>query len=253
MAKILTDYQLKKLQETFSITDKIYLYAEGLADLEDQIHVSENEYAQKYLCTNEHDKYLSFKFQKRKTEWLGGRIAAKKALRALLAELGYLLRPQELEISSTIEGRPLFIKPVEITETIDISISHSAKYAAALTVKDAVCGLDLQKITQTLHKVQSRFATDAERKILQQHFCFQPYEKSWDLALLWTAKEAFRKSVPTKPLLGFLEVTLESIVGDPETGLVASFSCSRKEVGESLKAYVTLSGDFAIAISILPA
>ncbi len=97
------------------------------------------------LSAGELEKYDSFKFKKRKREWLGGRTAAKK----LVLEAGPHGPPQgagrgtdprDIVISYDKYGRP-------VCSSIPISISHCSDYAVAAMGRTAsAIGVDLEKI-----------------------------------------------------------------------------------------------------------
>ena len=74
------------------------------------------------------------------------------------------------------------------------------------------CGVDIQKITPRVIKIQKRFCTPAEKLILQKSFPWQSEIETAALTKLWAAKEALRKAAFAPPLPGFLEMELAEII-----------------------------------------
>jgi phosphopantetheinyl transferase len=92
----------------------------------------------------------------------------------------------------------------------ELSISHSQGLAAALAVADYPCGLDLQRVTDTVLRVREKFCHKSEAELLR---CLgkSPESALQSLTMLWTAKEALRKGLGGHPLTGFLAMRLISL------------------------------------------
>jgi len=183
--------------------------------------------AEFYLSDLERQRFTGFKFSKRKTEWLAGRIAAKEAILALLPEDANNCAWHNLQISADSVGRP-FCELVEgNTEKMpDVSITHSAGIAAALA-SSHFCGIDIQEIKATVAKVKSRFASPVEQLILSK--ANADFSETTLLAMLWSAKEAARKAFPLQPLPGFMELQLEHFNGKLDN-FTGQFSCQRQDM-----------------------
>ena len=206
--------------------------------------------ASTYLTPSELERLVSFTFAKRHVEWLGGRIAAKKAARALLdTESCPPIDYQDLSVEIHPTGRPFLHCRIETSVILpEISISHSGNYAGALSVMGQSCGLDLQRITSKVITVRDRFASPAELAlILSKH---PALAESTALTLLWSAKEAFRKAIACQPLVGFSEITLLGLEGDPQNGMTGHFSCPRL-TPTSLPAFLLNRGEYACAITVI--
>jgi phosphopantetheinyl transferase len=155
---------------------------------------------------------------KRRREWLGGRLAAKYAAAKLLKLTTPSESPthcQDYRILADENGRPYLDAASNFIAhpAPDISISHSGSFAAAMAVHQGYGGIDIQKITLKVMKVQDRFCTpDEERTLLG---FFSPASKNivGPLTKLWAAKEALRKASQMKSLPGFLEMELAEITG----------------------------------------
>jgi 4'-phosphopantetheinyl transferase EntD len=201
------------------------------------------------LSASEQTRYHGFRFPKRQQEWLGGRLAAKAAVALLLAPSGSQPLPPALVITADPAGKPLLDLP-GLALPVHLSISHSHDRAAAMASHHP-CGLDLQAITPAVLRVQERFATPAEEKILAMAFGGEPAMAR--LTLLWAAKEALRKMVPLSPLLSFHDAVLREAQPAGAAHLLL-FSCAKicHNAPHPLRVVATLSGDYALAVSVLP-
>jgi len=142
------------------------------------------------LSVEEQSFFSRFKYPKRRKEWLGGRLAAKTAM-LLFSHQPHTLADElpGLSILPNKHGRPI----ASTFPDLSISISHSSRFAAAMAVKDASCGIDLQKISPKLPDLTSRFTSEQEKKKLTG---LRPtLELTTALTMIWTAKEAVKKSM----------------------------------------------------------
>lgn len=160
---------------------------------------------------NEEKQYLHrFRFPKRYNEWLSGRIAAKCCLLQALQPAHSQQHPREFSILPDTHGRPvLSSRPTD--NVANISISHSHRYAVAMSA-DRACGIDIQRISSQILRVQDRIASTREIELVKN---LQPGDEEVGLTLLWTVKEAVKKHrLPDQPGI-FQAVTIEQI--NPES------------------------------------
>ncbi len=140
-----------------------------------------------WLSEEEKKHIGKYRFPKRSSEWLSGRIAAKAAL---LREQDFLqekYEPGEMTILADEHGRPIIMRP-QTVHVVQLSISHSDRYGVAM-VSFQDCGVDIQKIESRIAKLgdhigtqqEIRMATKAVGSLLE------------GLTLLWAAKEAIKK------------------------------------------------------------
>jgi phosphopantetheinyl transferase len=174
-------------------------------------------------------KLDTFTYEKRYTEWLGGRICSKQVLHNYLKKQNVLDMPfkhQQYKISSEESGRPFFSG----TEGFDfsfpeLSISHSKDFAAAMVSK-TYCGIDIQYPAKGLVRVKERFVSDNEesllRKLLPQLSTLQ------QLTMLWSGKEAVKKMLSPEGIPGFNELTLVNIIPHNTSNAVFNFSKAGK-------------------------
>lgn len=206
----------------------------------------------RWLTEGERQFFSGFTLPKRRLEWLGGRFAAKISLLDLLKNGNPALGADRLEILPDHAGRPhLASLDTDLPEKISVSISHSGGYAAALAVLDRPCGLDIQHLSPALEGIKERFCTAAERRLLQGCPKLAEHNKIEQLALLWSAKEAFRKVPRLSPLPGFLEMqlTAEPYSEGKAFRLTASFS--RKDQHYDFSVTAWLHNDMAVAITFV--
>ncbi len=172
-----------------------------------------HELAELWLTDEEQVQLGHYTFDKRRHEWLSGRICVKQAIIDLLEGNGQTdpLSARDFSIISSKSGRP-FLSLKEIAGTsadIDISISHSQDMAVGLAGHGR-CGIDIQLLNETLFRVKHRFCADDEAATLDQ----LPVDEIVQLGLLWVAKEAVRKCLSATRIVGFRELKLTRAMED---------------------------------------
>ena len=195
---------LKKLLCSRAPGEKL---AVSMITIPQAINGTAQELAELWLTDEEQAQLGHYTFDKRKYEWLSGRICVKQAVIDLLGGNGQSapLSAREFSIISSQSGRP-FLNPKEIAGTladIDISISHSQDMAVGIAGHGR-CGIDIQLLNETLIKVKHRFCADDEAATLDQ----LPTDELVQLGLLWVAKEAVRKCLSATRIVGFRELKL---------------------------------------------
>ena len=223
--------------------------AVNFSDLTQQIElVGEAAIVADFLTLEEKERFFSFSRFSRRVEWLSGRIAAKHAINSLCFEDGLRQkRWNQYQIGIEKSGRPYVIPKL----LGDISISHSGSIAVAMATTEARCGIDIQKISEKIIRVQSRFAMDGEVSLCQLYAKRCNVDLLKFLTLLWSAKEALRKGIDIVPVAGFMELQVVDISGDLANGVVFKFSLSRGGSDPSKKLFQTcqfLHETYAVAI-----
>ncbi|MBI4656106.1 MAG: 4'-phosphopantetheinyl transferase superfamily protein [Elusimicrobia bacterium] len=169
------------------------------------VNLNELPAAEEILSEKELAKYNSFRIEKRKREWLGGRFAAKSAIwdRSQKSEV----RDQKLrdiEITRDKYGRPIYQtqnSKLKIQNFL-LSISHSGKYAVA-AAKNSGCnflGIDIEKTEQRHPLWEKDYFHETEILSNAPEF----------LTELWTKKEALLKALG----LGMKADPLDIVIGD---------------------------------------
>ena len=152
------------------------------------------------LSKQELDFYNRLKIQKRKTEWLGGRIALKKLL---AAHMGRALTDFIILTPGGV-GKPLIVMGGEEI-SIPFSITHSNGYAvAALAPDKKYIGIDLEKIVPRIAAWKTDFFHPAELTEESDEF----------LTRLWTQKEALVKMLGPGLTINTLDVRV--VGGNPQ-------------------------------------
>lgn len=156
------------------------------------------------LSPVELERFQQFMYAKRRLEWMGGRLAAKRCLHALVSthspeKFGY----GNHALVPDAHGRPCLAPPLDLFPHAVVSISHSHRFAAAMIRQANRCGIDIQHKTPKLASVRERFATTEEMRL------FTATDTLTRLGLLWVAKEAVKKCLlPTHPsFFGAIKVT----------------------------------------------
>lgn len=149
------------------------------------------------LSTQEILTFQKLKSEKRKRDWLAGRLAAKELLCAHLGQaLGYLLPWEKIEIYNGTAGEPCFrLLGDRLPININISIAHSHGYGLcglANTKEEGYIGVDIERIRPLRSDVQRRFLAQTEIEQIKQSFAGRESEGA---TLFWALKEAAFKAL----------------------------------------------------------
>ena len=196
-----------------------------------------------------------YRLAKRRSEYLTGRICAKIAIQGFLhlsRTPALPLSPADIEIASTVSGRPDARVHAAHTGALkmDISISHSGDYGVALAT-GSKCGIDLQLRQASLVRVQEKYCGADEYKVLA---AFLPnHDQLTRLALLWTAKEAAKKALSYWQMPGFLdlEVTKLKSFRDVVVFCLRIRPAANRHMPEEIRVVAGLFGDYALAICLV--
>jgi len=202
------------------------------------------EHLLELLSPEEKKLFATYSYPKRQKEWLAGRFACKYAVLLLLDET---FSHQQFPTFSVLPGKrgsPELFFPENPLKKPSVSISHSGKYAAAMAGFAASCGLDIQKVTAKIMNVISRFAAPEEIKLLETGTSNMDEQER--LTLLWSAKEAIKKSLLHDQPVIFKGVTLQRLSTEKVTSLWLSSSLDEPKTAE-VTAF--LLGDYALAFT----
>lgn len=203
-----------------------------------------------WLHADEQAKWRTLSQEKRRNEWLGGRLAVKQALIDLSGKTR--TNWQILAIRSEENGRPfLHLEKADLSPFI--SISHSGTLAAGLAA-NLPCGLDIQQPVAKILSVKKYFV-DREEEAALRSALPEGLTETAQLSLLWAAKEALRKMVRVSPLLGLKEIKLTAGQGHgtPDNPLILIFAADRAQVIAPAKLSVLsfMSDELAWALAFL--
>ena len=120
--------------------------------------------------------------------WLSGRVAAKDAVRQLLARRGHgSLFPVEVAIANEPSGRPVATTHVTSAD-IRISIAHKDDTAVAIAREGHDVGIDIERIEARAESFAALAFTPEELRLVAD----EPRDVGW--TRLWAAKEAAAKA-----------------------------------------------------------
>ena len=139
--------------------------------------------ADEVLSEREQAFYTTLKLPKRRTEWLGGRVALKKVVGSLVR-----LPIRKIEILPQEDsGKPQLLLSGE-KSTLPFTITHSHGYAVAAVAPTAkYIGIDLEKVAHRIDAWKQDFFHPTELTAETDEF----------LTTLWTQKEAVVKLLGT--------------------------------------------------------
>lgn len=193
--------------------------------------------------------------EKRRTEWVLGRAAAKDAVRRLLkARYDVDVFPADIEIGHDEDGRPL-VRAAHLGGSIEypaVSVSHSEAWVVALAgYTGRNLGIDLEPI-RPREESFLRIAFD-ERELAPLAPLASPERDAW-ITRLWCAKEAVAKAVGTGLVGGPRAVTVTAIdlsTGTVEIALGPGLTGRVPELaGAAILARTGRQGDHAVAVCL---
>lgn len=208
-----------------------------------------------FLHPNEAAVLGGYRFAKRRSEYLTGRLCAKLAVRQYLQLMGrsrQIPAMTNIEIAKADDGRPeiCFHLHEENSLKVAISISHSGEYGCALA-SGAKCGIDLQRQEASLLRVQERYCSTTEFQLLETFL--KEFDAIARLALLWAAKEAAKKVLSHWRMPGFLDLQLRKLsrVADCFAFSLQVTSTKEKEVPDQVTVAAKPFKEYALAICLI--
>ena len=102
-------------------------------------------FIKRILTNNEMKNFQELSTDKRKIEWVSGRLAAKEAfVKAIGKGFGNGLKCHDIEVVSTIEGKPVFRlsdrlrADYEVNTIFHLSITHTDQQASAFVIAEEI-------------------------------------------------------------------------------------------------------------------
>jgi len=206
-----------------------------------------------WLDDEEQGLFSRFSLVKRRLEWLGGCMTAKSALLHLAISGDQPLTPPLIPLLPTPSGRPHCARPLfdRHGSPLFFSISHSGNSASAVAAADLPCGIDIQVFSPSLTGIRDRFCVASERKLLQGNPAIASCGRMEQLALLWCAKEAFRKTLPISPPPGFREIELHGVPQSVTEGFHVPMRFTRDGRSLAFTATAWLRDEGAAALTLI--
>ncbi|MDX1702168.1 MAG: 4'-phosphopantetheinyl transferase superfamily protein [Melioribacteraceae bacterium] len=134
----------------------------------------------------ERDIYNSLKFEKRKLEWMAGRLAAKKAFSKFCDKMK-MSKIENVTILNNNDRAPYFKEYPEL----QLSITHSNEFALAAVSKEPI-GIDLECIDSGSPILLNYFFSEKETQLIQNESETEEEVKA-SITKYWTRKEAVAK------------------------------------------------------------
>jgi len=148
--------------------------------------------AEGFLSPAELQKYSTFRFPKRRDEWLLGRWTAKTLVHSILGYQHYSL--DQIEIRNAPEGAPYIQLPDRAAPAECLTISHSGNLAlcALATGLDLQVGADLEKVEGRTETFILDYFTPSERQLVNN---YPADRRAMVVTLIWSAKESMLKAL----------------------------------------------------------
>ncbi len=234
--------------------EKVYEEIVELGDVEGMVSENDESAISLILNSRETDGLNRAKTHKRKVEWLGGRLAAKRAINRLLFEAG---KP-ELPMNSVAlipdqQGKPvptLVDNSAPLNLRLTISHSNGAVIAAVSACpKVSGIGVDMEKVEKRNPLWERDYFTQIETDRLNESM-----DRDLELTMIWSIKEAVLKSVGTGLRYDMKDIVVKNIEkngsADLEiTGVLASNPMLSNE--RELFAWAEVRKDMVIARTLL--
>lgn len=164
---------------------------------------------QKVLTAAEKIQFQKFIVQKRRVEWLAGRLAARQAFNRWKERQAWRRdTPQSISILNRPNRAPYIPEHPDLA----LSISHSHDYAVAVIAQYPI-GIDLEKVEARHPALVDYFFSPAEQEWLAGLACpvrheanpLQHISDQW-VTWLWTRKEALAKYLQLGGNLAFKQI-----------------------------------------------
>jgi 4'-phosphopantetheinyl transferase len=136
------------------------------------------------LAPEEHDRFEGFKLEKRRRDFLAGRIAAKRAVQKRLG-----LPFSRIAILSDDQGAPRIVIGGEAIPSLFVSITHADDLAAAAVGTHPI-GIDIELVEHRDDSFVDLVFTPAERLALDR---FDDRARVVEITVRWCMKEAISK------------------------------------------------------------
>lgn len=165
---------------------------------------SEKSQLAHYLTASEQQQLASFTMPKRRLEWLGGRIAAKRLLReTYFGRLGATVPYHAISIEPDELGAPQVQIIGDDQAPPRISISHSDGVAVAFlsAQQDVRCGIDVERVESRDPSFTNDYFSARERDL-----AMHTDEPERILTTMWAVKEAVLKALGLGARVDFRDV-----------------------------------------------
>ncbi|MDO9086207.1 MAG: 4'-phosphopantetheinyl transferase superfamily protein [Anaerolineaceae bacterium] len=147
-----------------------------------------------WLSEEELQQLQSFRFEKRRKDWLQGRWTAKRLIQSLFAK-GDDLSSGQICIKNETSGAPYaMIKGEKMKASLSISHRGNLASTAICTDPDITIGIDLEEIENKSQGFIEDYFTTPESEYV---FALPQKQQAWAASLLWSGREAILKALQT--------------------------------------------------------
>ncbi len=159
-----------------------------------ELFASTSPSALSYLSLEETKIFNGFAVEKRKREWLAGRVATKLGLEALMSPLSIPCLFPDASILNGLDRAPYFTCTCETPHHFSFSISHAHQLAGAYLTNDPRFQLGIDIVfNEPRDPLKLRgFLTPAELDLI---FKFQEIHQSRTTNIIWAVKESVSKAL----------------------------------------------------------
>ena len=179
---------------------------DGLLGIWELTEATEQLFSRYEPQESELSKYLQFRNENRKREWLATRILLQEML------------GRDAFIAYDTAGKPCLSGP-----SGNISISHTTRFVAIYYHSEYLPGIDVEMISRNVERAAGRFLSEKELN----DCTFQGRVSNRELMLRWCAKEAVFKMVPYTDIDFASQISCEAKPISADQGeLLAVFSAS---------------------------
>jgi len=197
--------------------------------------------------------FSKLRVEKRRRDWLGGRLAAKRAIVRLAQKGAFDWRPRfltDVEVLPSETREPVVYSAEEgLPAPVQVSISHSGQFAGAVACRSdqARVGFDMEGagvIDPALYALAFR---DSEIREIE---AVEPGLRQVAVLVLWTAKEAISKAIGTG-----LSICLQDIGLTLPGGLFSGYpgaepcSASLRNGGPRLTVHTCRRGNYILSLA----
>lgn len=174
-----------------------------------------------FLSPTELQALAEKRFPKRRAEWLNGRWAAKRLLRASHRQLTNVPF-QQIEIVNTTQGVPYAIVNGQVMQG-SLSISHrdQGAFCAVIHEPSYFVGADIERVEPR----SSAFIIDYFTVSETRYICDRATERHLLATLMWSAKEAMLKALGQGLRLDTRQVEVLGISGTGEDWCALEVHC----------------------------
>jgi malonyl CoA-acyl carrier protein transacylase len=203
----------------------------------------------RYLSVSEQALFKNLKSQKRKREWLAGRVAAKSLIReAKFYHEGAIVPYQAIEIVANDLGAPEIRIVGDLGPQLQVSISHSAGVAAAMLSSSAklIPGIDVEQI-------ETRDASFAQTYFVESEQTLAKADPDKVLTLLWAIKEAVLKALGIGARVDLRDIVVSQHKDSWQVELHNEAQARAQKIGAGVfEVHVDVIGKRVVARVLLP-